>query len=181
MKIRDRILGAVADYDQPPTNWDGSTFEPLLELSAAGRGRIGEILTAAILKDFGCDVDDDQIGRTTRDGQRGYDLMADGIRLEVKLATRGKSVNTFQHENLNRREQWDALVLIDVAPENVYVKITAKNDLPWDDIHKRHSAAVHKYDMSVRKHTVEGNEITTDEQFFGKFREVKERLRRTES
>ena len=61
-----------------------------------------------------------------------YDILVEGhFKVEVKLATRGKMNPTFQHENLKQERDCDAIVLIDVAPDKIYMTCGRKIDLPF--------------------------------------------------
>ncbi len=92
--------------------------------------------------------------RTQRDEktslvEKGYDILVDGhFKVEVKLATRGRTNQTFQHENLKQERDYDAIVLIDVAPTKVYMTCGRKTDLPFRV--KNNKFTVNKKKMHLR-------------------------------
>ncbi len=176
-KIKDLVLKAVSEAQakrsESPTDWDGSTYEALYGLSIDERGHIGEQLCAGILQRAGHVVEwDPNVTLSEQD----YDLMCDGLRIEVKLACRGRNANTFQHEHLDRTRHFDGMVLIDIAPNAVYAVCQAKEDLPWDDMHRRKDSIVYKYDLSVKKHEDAGNRVETVSDFVAKFQQMKKRI-----
>ena len=61
----------------------------------------------------------------------GYDLIANGVKLEIKLATITRSSGEFQHENLHSQRSYDAILFIDIAPEQVFLTAVKKGGVIW--------------------------------------------------
>ena len=106
-----------------------STHTDMLDLSIDNKGEIGEKLLAAALRRLGHEV---EVDRTTDAGEKPWDLRVDRkILIEVKTATLGRSNPTFQHEHIVLGRGWDALALLDVAPDDLYLTLAAKWTVPF--------------------------------------------------
>ena len=106
-----------------------STHADLLDLSIDSRGEVGEKLLAAALRRLGHEV---EVDRTTDAGEKPWDLRVDRkILIEVKTATLGNLSPTFQHERIVRARGFDALALLDIAPEEIYLTFAAKRMMPF--------------------------------------------------
>ena len=153
------------------TDWDSSTFEVIKEFEIDNRGMTGEIFTEKNLKSLGYEVERDE---NPGGDEKEYDILLNGkIKIEVKTATRGANDKTFQHEGLHPDRDFDILILIDVAPNNIYVTCVKKKDLPFDipnnnfskrnkKMHKRKSG-VYKWDLNIKD--IEEREVKTLEDF----------------
>ena len=172
------ITQAVKDH--PAGDWSGSPFEDIFKLSADVRGEVGEQLCASILRNNGFTVPLEQLGKTESFGGRSYDFTVNGVPVEVKLATRGRNANTFQHENLSKERGWEILVIIDVAPNDIYVEIKGKKDLPWNEMHRRKDGSIYKYDLSIKKHEERKSKIKTTDEFVKRFQKTLNRVNSTE-
>lgn len=115
--------------DRRIPSWENSRFEPIRDLQIDSRGYVGEVFVQNCLNQIGY--------RTQRDEktslvEKGYDILVEGhFKIEVKLATRGSSNQTFQHENLKQERDYDAIILVDVAPNKIYMTCGRKTDLPF--------------------------------------------------
>lgn len=157
------------------SDWENSIYKPLRDLGSDRTGQVGEDICVRLLKEAGHRV---EYGRGVTEDEKDYDFVCDGLRIEVKLATRGGTNPTFQHENLIKTRHFDGLVCIDVAPDKVYLYCAAKKDLPWKNGMTQRDSGVYKYDLRVKKHEEEGNEIKTKADFLKKYRAMDARIRR---
>ena len=96
--VLDTIQEILKETKKPRFDWNDSLYEDTQYLSIDGRGKLGEKMAAYILREYGREVggDDD-----STDAERGYDIVSNGIKLEIKLATITVGSGMFQHENLN--------------------------------------------------------------------------------
>ena len=144
--------------------WDGGVYEEILSLSIDERGQVGEELCAEILKINGCKVEYDP---NQTNEEKGWDLISDGIKIEVKLATIGKATPSFQHESLQPQRDFNGIIFIDVAPNNIYLTCLAKKEIEWKKLHHRKNSGVYKMDWNIKK--VEKNKIKNTEDFYNKY------------
>lgn len=171
--IKDALLKIVDDFREAEktSDWAESSFAPVREALAIDRkGQIGQLFVEKLLQER----HEVHFNPKTR-RIRHYHMKVDGIKLQVRFATRGTEYPSFQHERLFRERDWDALIVIDVAPEKIYVQMTAHQDLPWDTLHFR-SEGYYKYDLMVEDHEQQGNEVSTTDEFLEKFRILKQRV-----
>lgn len=137
--------------------WDGGLFSRIIALQADQRGELGEKFLEHFLKKAG-------VKGVTRAGKidrtnKHWDIRTEDMDIEVKTATLGRNVNTFQHENIEKDRQYDAIVFIDVAPNDVYITWTAKHKVNWKALHRRANSNAYKWD--TRLSDVSGNKVTT--------------------
>ncbi len=168
--INETLLGIVrqAIAEKNRKKWKSCFFAPIQQLTADGKGTVGERFVAEMLRKLGHDVEHNQSTDRTK---KGYDIMVDGkIKLEVKLATLGNHSNTFQHESIERNRDYDAIVFIDVGPDDVYITCAKKEDLPFSSksckftvkpkmMHKRDTGSLYKWDFSLKD--VENRRVRT--------------------
>ena len=110
-------------------SWENSRYQPIRELEIDSRGFVGERFVQNCLNQIGYRTQRDE--KTSLE-EKGYDILVDGhFKLEVKLATRGRIQATFQHENLKQERDYDAITLIHVAPDKIYMTCGRKRDLPF--------------------------------------------------
>ena len=120
------VLDSVAKRN--PKKWSGSLHATMMDLEIDCRGEVGENFLAESLTLLGHEV---RIDRTTDASSKPWDLLVDGrVMLEVKTATQGKT-HTFQHESISIERGYDALVLVDIAPDDVYLTCAPKTDIPF--------------------------------------------------
>lgn len=110
-------------------SWENSRYKPIRDLEIDSRGFVGERFVQNCLNQIGYRTQRDE--KTSLE-EKGYDILVDGhFKLEVKLATRGRTNPTFQHENLKQERDYDAIILIDVAPDKIYMTCGRKKELPF--------------------------------------------------
>lgn len=134
-------------------------FAPIKDLSVDTRGVVGERFVEQLLKNMGHFVERNEITDRTN---KHWDLRVNrNITLEVKTATIGKEGRTFQHENIERDRNYDALVLLDIAPDAIYLTVAKKDLLPFNrpndnftatlkNMHRRAHGILYKWDLSLR-------------------------------
>ena len=99
------------------------------DLSLDGRGDIGKDFIKMLVVELKYNVS--QI--TTNDPKKRCSLTVNGqVKLEVRMATIGKGGDSFQHEHIEKDKDYDALVLLDIAPNNLYLTVAPKETLPFE-------------------------------------------------
>lgn len=163
MNISDIILQKVKDIQsrKPPQkfDWNDSLYEDIQFLTIDERGQLGEEITVDILKSVGCKVDYDS-SRTSE--VKGWDLISNGLKIETKLATITVGSGGFQHENLHSQRDFDGILFIDVAPNEIYLTAVCKKDILWKKLHRRPNGDF-KCDFSI-KH-IKDNKIPKFEKY----------------
>ena len=176
--IHDLLIGELLKRSPTtppaPSEWDGSIFEPIWELEIDERGAIGESIVASVLTESGCDIDYEP--NKTGHG-KDYDLISNGIKIEIKTACMGKHKSTFQHENINKNSHWDGIILFDIAPNKIYLVCETHSQVPWDDLHRRKDSIYYKWDISRNFHENNKNEIKSTSDFFAKYKKMEESIR----
>lgn len=160
-----RHIEYIKSKKKPPkVNWIGGVYEEILSLSIDERGQLGEELCVKMLRMKKCKVkyDPNQTGE-----EKGWDLISDGIKIEVKLATLGKSNPTFQHESLHPQRDFNGIILFDVAPNDIYLTCLAKKEIKWKKLHHRKNSGVYKMDRTLK--SVKVNKIKTVDDFYKKY------------
>lgn len=183
MKLDDLILKTIREIGNVKSDWPGSLYESILSLPIDARGRVAERLVAAMLREKGCAVIYDE---NVKAEDKDYDLISDGIRIEIKFATRGfrPRRSSFQHENFRKTGYWDAVILVDIAPNTVYIVCEARQDLPWRSagnrpwrkMHRRKESTAYKWDFTVAIHEKLGSEVTSIDEFFEKYKTMVARV-----
>lgn len=141
-----------------PKKWAGSAHSTMMDLEIDSRGEVGETFLADALIQLGHEV---EVDRTTDAGSKPWDLRVDGnVLIEVKTATLGKSNAIFQHERIIQGRGWDALALVDIAPDDVYLTLAAKQTIPFrraaqvwtkhpKKLHLRGGGGDYKWDLTL--------------------------------
>lgn len=142
-----RLIDAALQARKDPHGWDAGTFADLLRLPIDQRGRVGEKLIAAALQEGG-------VQNVTRAGDKNrrkkqWDIRTADMTIEVKTATLGRNAVTFQHERIEKNRQWDALALLDIAPNDVYLSWATHESLDWHNMHRRDPEGYHKKDLRL--------------------------------
>lgn len=153
-----QIVRSAAVVQKKVDLWLDADFAPVKELELDQRGEIGEQFICLALQTLGHEV---KTSQTTDPTMKHWDLLVDGtIKLEVKTATLGKT-GTFQHENLEKDRNYDGLVLVDIAPNDLYTTFAAKSTLPFTTansnwsinkkkMHRRRGGIQYKWDLSLK-------------------------------
>ena len=64
----------------------------------------------------------------------------------------------FQHEALESQRDFDAILFIDVAPNEVFLTAVKKKDILWKKLHRRKDSVFYKCDFSIKN--IKENKIT---------------------
>jgi hypothetical protein len=157
MKISNIVLKKIKEIQKrkPPQkfDWNDSLYEDIKFLAIDERGQLGEEIAVEILKKFGCKIDYDS-SRTEE--TKGWDLISNGLKIEIKLATITIGSGQFQHENLHSQRNFDSLLFIDVSPSKIYLTAVHKKDILWKKLHRRPNGD-YKCDFTI-KH-IQNNKI----------------------
>ena len=157
--ILKQIMREELALHQKKSGWVNATFEDIRRLQIDSRGEIGEKFIAKMLLELGYKV---EFSNVTNPRNKQWDLEVDGkTKLEVKTASRGASGNTFQHESLDKNRLYDAIVLLDIAPEAVYISLYTQVNFPWARSHRRKDSIYYKYDTKVKQLEESGKRIDT--------------------
>lgn len=150
MKISDIILKKIAEIKKrkPPQkfDWNDSLYEDIQFLTIDERGQLGEEITVEILKDFKCKIDYDA---SITEAVKGWDFVSNGLKIEVKFATITIGTGLFQHENLHVQRDFDGILFIDVAPNEIYLTAVCKKDIIWKKLHRRPNGD-YKCDFTIK-------------------------------
>jgi hypothetical protein len=151
MQISDIILAKIHEViNRKPKakfNWHDSLYEKIQFISLDDKGDVGEEITYDILKENGCDV---KYKRGVTGETIGWDIKSNGIKIEVKLATITIGSGGFQHENLEAQRNFDAILFIDVAPDEIFLTAVKKEDIIWRKLHRRING-VYKCDFTIKQ------------------------------
>jgi len=137
--------------------WDDGLFADILKLSIDQRGKVGEQLIEAALRKAG-------VPEVTRAGKldrthKHWDIRTAHMDIEVKTATLGRNINTFQHESIEKDRQYHALVLLDIAPNDIYLTWLAKDGIDWRSLHRRANSNFYKLDLKLPE--LESRKVST--------------------
>lgn len=120
--------------------WQNSTYEDIkMYLSIDERGDLGEeIIYDVCTKLTNWIVEYDP---SVTDNEKGYDIIINNKKIEIKTATITSGSGMFQHEHLEAQRDYDLIIFFDIAPDNVFITIAKKEDIMWrrkkgDDINK---------------------------------------------
>ena len=183
--VQEAMKEAVARKKPPKTEWAGSPFEAFGKEEIDTRGAAGELLAVKLLEEGGRTTD---YHANTTHQDKDWDFMCDGLRYEVKTATKGKSAPTFQHENIYKSRRYDGMILVDIAPDAIYISCWAKVDIPFGRLHRREPRGDYKWDTSLtsprtmkggkrNKFCVRHNRIDSVADFVSRFEEMERRIR----
>jgi len=157
MGIADIIFKKIEEIQKrkPPQkfDWNDSLYEDIKFLSIDERGQLGEEITVEILKSFKCNIVYDS---SITEAVKGWDLISNRLKIEVKFATVTIGTGLFQHENLHSQRDFDGVLFIDVTPNKIYLTAVCKKDILWKKLHRRPNGD-YKCDFSI-KH-IEDNKI----------------------
>ena len=128
-----------------PHGWRGGEFADGRNLQIDSRGDAGEKFVASVLEQLDKTVERNEGMASDKE----WDLKADGIKLEVKTATLGTTAASFQHEGVEKDRDYDGLVFVDIAPNDVYISLMAKRDVHWERFHNRRYGIQYKMDFRL--------------------------------
>lgn len=157
------LAEVVAGQKDPVVIWDGSPLARWGLVEIDTRGTAGELLVVKLLEKAGRKPD---YSRNTTHDDKDWDFMLDGLRYEVKTARMGAAARKFQHENIYKTRHYDGIILVDIAPAEIYISCWAKADIPFDKetdrggkappkakkphiLHRRKDSSFYKWDTGV--------------------------------
>lgn len=131
--------------------WAGNNkYNTIRDLAIDLRGELGEEFIADLLRRCGYEVEPNTITDRTK---RHWDIKVNGeCKMEIKTASRGAKKPTFQHESIERDRDYDVLVLLDIAPNSIYLTFAPKDTLPFNAANKNWSKRSKK--MHRRAHGI---------------------------
>ncbi len=132
--IKNDILNKIEEILNRKSNqkfdWNDSLYEDLKNyLSIDERGQLGEEVIVSILKNnkkFKVEYD-----ASVTDPTKGFDFKCNGVKIEIKTATITSKSGMFQHEHLLAQRDFDAILFLDIAPNNIYLTAVKKEDIIW--------------------------------------------------
>lgn len=131
------VLNIINEYSKKSKKqsyWEGSQFESMLKLSSDERGEIGEKIINDLvgeLTDLPVEWEQNQnVGRTDGDI---WDILINNQRTEVKLAMRGSTNPTWQHEKIVEEKCWDKIIFIDLDYNGIWFSIQSYGQIPYGD------------------------------------------------
>lgn len=155
--------------------WESSDYKEIRGLQADIRGAVGENFVAAMLRALGKKVE--HFAATDAENKH-WDMTADGITLEIKFASMGSKTTTFQHEAIESGRNYDGLIIVDVAPDGVYITCAAKRDIPWDKLHnRRYGPDVYKW--TLNRNNIPDRKMNTLADFAAAYEKMERRIRET--
>ena len=156
--ILKTMIAEKAESDRSGNVWTSGRFMPIKTLSLDTRGELGELFIERLLTCLGHSVI--RNSATDRTNKHWDLLVNDSVSLEVKTATVGKDGRSFQHENIEKDRNYDGLVLLDIAPDAIYLTAAPKKHLPFSTpndkwtrsprrMHRRAQGIQYKWDLSI--------------------------------
>lgn len=168
--------------ERAKVNWDGSLYESVRKLQIDARGSVGERLVVTMLKELDHNV---HYHEATTDDDKDWDFICNDLAYEVKTATLGSDGVTFQHENVYKSSRkYDGLILVDIAPNQIFMSIYPKNKIPFKELHFRKDSGFYKFDTHLRetrKNYIGDNVIETLEDFDAIFSKAEREIRNIKS
>ena len=150
MNIVEIVLNKVKEIQKrkppPKFDWIDSSYENVQLLSIDERGQLGEEISVEILKKFKCKID---YASSATEAIKGWDFISNGLKIETKLATVTIGSGLFQHENLHPQRDFNGVLFIDVAPNEIYLTAVCKKDIIWKNLHRRENG-LYKCDFSIQ-------------------------------
>lgn len=140
-KVAHQVLKQLLSEEKGVWTVPNAKYREYKRLSIDKRGSFGERLFAKTINFRRLQYND---------GDQGlWDLKIDGLKLEVKTASLDKQ-NKFQNEGLKKESGYDGILFLGVAPDQLYVKMVRREDIPWSKLHNRGAAATgcgYKWDL----------------------------------
>lgn len=88
------------------------------------------------------------------DGDQGdWDLKFNGLKFEIKTSSLDVN-NKFQNERIKKGGDYDGILFLGVAPDELYIKFVKQCDINFDNLHNREKAktgAGYKWDFKLHE------------------------------
>jgi len=200
------LAEVVKNRKKPVTIWKGSPLERWGSEEIDTRGTAGELLVVKLLEAGGRKPD---YQKDTTHTDKDWDFMCNGLRYEVKAARIGTTTRKFQHENIYKTRHYDGIILVDIAPNEIYISCWAKVDIPFDKetergghapkgaqrsytLHRRKDSSFYKWDTGITsdrhikqgkrvKFCVRDHAVRSVKDFMKEFKKMEARIRATRS
>lgn len=128
--ILDKIREILDRKSKQKFDWNDSLYEDLKNyLSIDERGQLGEEIIVNILKSN--ENFDIKYDSSVTDPTKGFDFICNSIKIEVKTATITSNNGMFQHEHMHSQRDFDAILFLDIAPNNIFLTAVKKEDIIW--------------------------------------------------
>ena len=131
--IAVQILKQILQEAQDEWLDENSKYKEYRKLQIDKRGSFGERFFSQTLSQ----IYFRRLNIEYNDGDQGdWDLKFNGIKFEIKTAS--IDVNKkFQNEGLKKDGDYDGVLFLGVAPNQLYIKFALKTDIPFDKLHNR--------------------------------------------
>ena len=168
--------------DNAPAQWEGHLYGGVKLIEIDNRGDVGELIVVNMLKALG--REDVSYSKGTTHEEKDWDFMCGEYSYEVKTATLGKDGITFQHEGIEKTRQYDGLIFVDIAPDEIFISGYCKKDIPWYELHRRANSTAYKWNTNIketRKHCVKQNKVVELLDFAKIFERLETRIRNSQT
>jgi len=171
--------------------WVKSPFGAMrTRLEIDSRGEVGERFVAQAMRLLRRSVEH---SREIDAANKHWDVRCDGIAWEVKTATLTKGTSTFQHENVQKERNFDGIIFVDIAPQEIFVTFVPKFDIEFinrgpvrhrevqiSKVHERESKRrkgyLYKIDLKIPM--LQGCRMESLSDFDAALREAEEKIRK---
>lgn len=183
--ISDIFSKVVSGVEKTGTKWNGSTYESIKDFEIDLRGKIGELLVERLLEDLGVKTEsNDETDRT----KKHWDIrdLTNGIDIEVKTATEGNKSKTFQFEGFEKSRDYHAVILLGIAPDEMFITCAPKKFLPFgekDNRYTKNAKKMHRrehgiqYKWTLSRKDMEDRQINTLKDFKNHYETLIEEIR----
>jgi len=122
------LLRNIAEKRNNPSKWTNSTFEIIKQMTTSDKGEIGEEFIYVM-----CVSLVDKGAKRNPHSRDAYDIKVLGKTIEVKTATEDTH-NKFQFNGIRYQRIYDFLLVLGIAPNNVYFNIYTSADVKTQKI-----------------------------------------------
>lgn len=139
MSFTELLIESVENvYTNRKDMWQDSPFRKLTLLTNDERGSWGEYTLTKLFDKVGTFEYEWDKDKNTNQKDGIYDIVVlkndRRIRVEVKTATVGQN-NSWQHENIYKKEVWDKLVFIDVDYFSINITVIDYSEMTFNEKH----------------------------------------------
>ena len=123
-----KLLKDVIESHDDARKWIGSPFEHIKRISNSKVGAVGQSFVEKLCEVIGFDHEPfrNQKGKRTTTGD--WDIEIEGVSFEVKTATED-TVGNFQFNHIRHHRQYDAVLCIGIAPDDIFFGAWSKADI----------------------------------------------------
>lgn len=165
--------------------WSGSKYAEIKRLEIDKRGEVGEVFVEEMLTDLGIQV---KRSHETDRTKKHWDIRdcTNGHDFEVKFATQGTENKSYQYEGFEKDRNYAGVILVALAPNNVYITCAAKRKMPFAKGNNHYTISIKKmhrrehgtqYKWTLARRDVEGREIVTVDDFGKHYYELLEDIK----